>query len=62
MANIEVNICGMKLKNPVMTAAGPGSRNADLCIKAAKGGVGAIVTKTVSSKAAEVPRPCMINI
>lgn len=59
MADIGVNICGMKLKNPILTSAGPGSRNADLCISAARGGVGAIVTKTVSSKAAEVPRPCM---
>jgi len=59
MADIGVNICGLELKNPVMTAAGPGSRNADLCIKAARGGAGCIVTKTVSSKAADVPRPCM---
>lgn len=59
MANLKVNILGMEFKNPVMTAAGPGARDADLILKAASLGLGGICTKTVSEKAAEVPRPCM---
>lgn len=59
MANLKVNILGLNLRNPIMTAAGPGARNADLILKAVDLGLGGIVTKTVSEKAAEVPRPCM---
>lgn len=59
MANLSVDILGMKFRNPVMTAAGPGARDAELILKAVELGVGGICTKTVSEKAAEVPRPCM---
>lgn len=59
MADLRTNICNIEFKNPIMTAAGPGAKDGDLCIKAYEGGVGAIVTKTISSKSADVPRPCM---
>lgn len=59
MANLKVNILGMEFKNPVMTAAGPGAKDANLILKAAELGLGGICTKTVSEKAADVPRPCM---
>ncbi len=59
MANLKVNICNIDLKNPVMTAAGPGAKDGDTCIKALEGGAGLIVTKTISTKPAQVPRPCM---
>lgn len=62
MANLKVNICGINFPNPVMTAAGPSSKDGDLCLAAAKGGAGGIVTKTISVSPAEVPRPCMANI
>lgn len=59
MANIKVNICNIEMDNPVMTAAGPGAKDADMCIRAIEGGAGLIVTKTISTKPADVPRPCM---
>jgi dihydroorotate dehydrogenase subfamily 1 len=61
MANLKVNILGMEFNNPVMTAAGPGAKDGELCIEAVKGGAGGIVTKTISVKPADVPRPCMAN-
>jgi dihydroorotate dehydrogenase subfamily 1 len=62
MVNLSVEICGLKLKNPVMPAAGPNVWNGNLLVKAAKGGAGGLVAKTVSVKPAEVPRPCIIKI
>ena len=62
MANLSVNILGMNFENPVFTAAGPGSRNGEACIRAVKGGAGGIVTKTISLEPAKVPRPCMASI
>ena len=59
MANLKVNILGMEFRNPVMTAAGPGAKDADLILRAVELGVGGICTKTVSEKPADVPRPCM---
>lgn len=61
MANISVNICGIEFSNPIMPAAGPGSKDGAMCQAAAKGGAGGIVTKTISVQPAEVPRPCMAN-
>ena len=59
MANLKTTICGLEFPNPIMTAAGPGAKDAELCKQAAEGGAGGIVTKTISAKAADVPRPCM---
>ena len=59
MADLKTVICGMEFPNPVMTAAGPGAKDYDLCRQAAEGGAGGIVTKTISAQAADVPRPCM---
>lgn len=50
MANLKVNILGMEFKNPIMTATGPGARDADLILKAVSLGLGGICTKTVSEK------------
>ena len=62
MAKLSVNICGILFPNPVMSAAGPTSRDGAMCQAAARGGAGGIVTKTVSVKPADVPRPCMAEI
>lgn len=59
MANLNIDILGMKFNNPVFTAAGPGSKDGELCFKAVKGGAGGLVTKTISVEPAQVPRPCM---
>lgn len=62
MAKVSIDICDIHFPNPVMPAAGPPCKDGDMCKAAAKGGAGAIVTKTISVKPAEVPRPCMAEI
>lgn len=62
MANLEVEFTGLKLKNPVMPAAGPPIKDYKAALAAKEGGAGAIVTKTISTTAAEVPRPNMAKI
>ncbi|NFP28187.1 4Fe-4S dicluster domain-containing protein [Clostridium botulinum] len=59
MADLKVNILGMEFDNPIFTAAGPGAKDGELCVLAVKGGAGGLVTKTISEKPADVPRPCM---
>lgn len=59
MANLRTRFAGIELSNPVMPAAGPPIRNGEMALQAAKGGAGCIVTKTISVRGAEVPRPCM---
>ena len=59
MANIVVDLFGLKFKTPIIPAAGPNVGTGSHCWKAALGGAGGILCKTVSSKAAEVPRPDM---
>lgn len=59
MADISTEFAGLKLKNPVMTAAGPTSRDGMTLLNATAGGVGGLVAKTVSVRPADVPRPNM---
>lgn len=59
MANLKIDILGMKFSNPVMTAAGPGAKDGEMCVEAVNSGAGGIVTKTISVDPADVPRPCM---
>ncbi|QTA37730.1 4Fe-4S binding protein [Thermosipho ferrireducens] len=53
------NIAGIKIKNPLMPASGPLVGDSKKILYIANLGVGAIVTKTISTKAAVVPRPCI---
>ncbi|MGQ4911472.1 MAG: 4Fe-4S binding protein [Candidatus Thorarchaeota archaeon] len=62
MADIRVEIEGLRFKNPVLTAAGPTSRDGMTLLNAAAGGVGGLVAKTVSVKPADVPRPNMVAL
>ncbi len=62
MIDLSVEVAGIKLRNPVMTAAGPTSRDAEALIEAARNGVGGLVAKTIGVKPAEVPRPCMATV
>ena len=59
MADISVNLYDMNFYNPVMPAAGPTVKDSEMAFAARDGGAGAIVTKTISTKAAQVPRPNM---
>lgn len=59
--NLEIEFCGLTLANPLMPAAGPLTGDAAKMAAIARLGVGAIVTKTISSTAAEVERPCIVG-
>ena len=62
MADLKVEFAGIECKNPVMPAAGPPVKDALAAKRAKRGGAGAIVTKTISTTAAKVPRPNMARI
>ena len=62
MIDLSVNLCGIKLKNPVMPAAGPPSKDGEALLAAERGGAGCLVAKTISVKPAPVPRPNMMSI
>ncbi len=52
---------GLQLKNPLMPASGPLVGDYDKMKFLYDEGVGALVSKTISSKGANVPRPCIIG-
>ena len=62
MANLQVEVCGITFKNPILPAAGPPTWNGDAMVACAEGGAGGIVAKTISTTAAVVPEPCMAQI
>jgi dihydroorotate dehydrogenase (NAD+) catalytic subunit len=62
MADLSIEICGLRFSNPVLTAAGPPVRNGEAMVACAAGGAGGIVSKTVSVRPAVVPRPNMAQI
>jgi len=57
MADLRVKVCGIEFPNPIWTAAGPGAADGELLLRAARGGAGGLVTKTLSLKPARVPVP-----
>lgn len=62
MANIAVELLGLQFRNPVIPAAGPNVGTGLQCARAAEGGAGGILCKTVSVRAAQVPRPDMYKV
>jgi dihydroorotate dehydrogenase subfamily 1 len=61
MADLKTTICGIEFPNPVWTAAGPGGADAPMLLRAARGGAGGLVAKTISRKGAQVPTPNIIS-
>ncbi|MHA1652522.1 MAG: 4Fe-4S binding protein [Candidatus Thorarchaeota archaeon] len=59
MTDLRVEVAGLRFRNPVLTAAGPGSRDGMTLLQATGGGAGGLVAKTVSVRPADVPRPNM---
>jgi dihydroorotate dehydrogenase subfamily 1 len=59
MVNLSAHFRDLSFPNPVLTAAGPTSRDGNTLVSAVEGGVGGLVTKTVSVKPAEIPYPNM---
>ncbi len=64
LVNLTVEVAGLKFKNPILTAAGPNVRDGERIRRAAEGGAGGIVTKTISTRPATplVPKPHMAEV
>jgi dihydroorotate dehydrogenase subfamily 1 len=62
MADLTVEICGLRFRNPVLPAAGPPVRDGAAILACAEGGAGGLVAKTISTRAAEPPTPNMAEI
>ncbi len=60
--DLSVEIAGIELDNPIMPAAGPITGNPNVIKRVAEQGVGCIVTKTVSTVAAEVAKPSVARL
>lgn len=59
MADIAVEFLGLPFRNPIIPAAGPNVGTGEQLARSADGGAGGLLAKTVSMKAAVVPRPDM---
>lgn len=57
MAELKTTIWGIEFPNPIWTAAGPGGADGAMLLRAARGGAGALVSKTISLEGARVPAP-----
>ncbi|MFX0113676.1 MAG: 4Fe-4S dicluster domain-containing protein [Candidatus Hodarchaeota archaeon] len=57
--DLTVDFSGLEFRNPILTAAGPQSRDGNTLIAAANGGAGALVAKTISIEPAIVAKPNM---
>jgi len=62
MADLHVEVCGIRFENPILAAAGPPTWSGKAMAACAQGGAGGVVAKTISTTAAEVPEPCMAQI
>lgn len=61
MANLAVELLGLRFRNPIIPAAGPNVMDGRQLRLSAEGGAGGLLAKTVSVRAAEVPRPDMVR-
>lgn len=57
--DLTTQLGSLLLANPLLPASGPLTGDAEKLLWMASQGLGALVTKTVSSEAAVVPRPCI---
>jgi dihydroorotate dehydrogenase subfamily 1 len=62
MADLAVEVCGLSFRNPILPAAGPPVRDGAALLACAAGGAGGLVSKTISTRAAEPPTPNMAEI
>lgn len=61
MAKLTVDVLGLTFRNPILPAAGPNVGTGEQLRRTAEGGAGGLLAKTVSVRAAEVPRPDMVR-
>ena len=57
--NLKTQFDGLTLENPLMPASGPLVGDADKLLYMDNEGCGAIVTKTISTKSPDIPKPCI---
>ncbi|HEY5520498.1 MAG TPA: 4Fe-4S binding protein [Candidatus Limnocylindrales bacterium] len=62
MADLRTSLLGLALRNPILPAAGPPGRDGAALLACAAGGAGALVAKTISTRAAVPPTPNMAEI
>src|SRR5512132_4372182 len=62
MADLTTDLLGLRLRNPVLPAAGPPGRDGAALLACAAGGAGGLVAKTISTRAAEPPIPNMAEV
>jgi dihydroorotate dehydrogenase subfamily 1 len=62
MAELTTEVCGLRLRNPVLPAAGPPGRDGKALLACAAGGAGGLVAKTISTRPAAPPTPNMAEI
>jgi len=62
MADLSLDLFGIRFANPLWPAAGPNVRNGDMVLRQIAGGAGGAVCKTISSEAAPVPKFHMMNL
>jgi dihydroorotate dehydrogenase (NAD+) catalytic subunit len=62
MADLTVNITGIKMRNPVMLASGVFGETGESLLRAAKGGAGAVVTKSIGREPRDGhPNPTVVE-
>ncbi len=62
MANLGIEILGLRFANPVLPAAGPTVWDGKAMLACVAGGAGGLVSKTISTTGAIVPQPCMAEV
>jgi dihydroorotate dehydrogenase (NAD+) catalytic subunit len=62
MAESNLNLAGVAMRNRVLVAAGCHGADGDIIIETAKTGVAAITTKTIVAQAVEDVRPCFSKV
>jgi dihydroorotate dehydrogenase/Pyruvate/2-oxoacid:ferredoxin oxidoreductase delta subunit len=60
--NLSVQVLGHTFRNPIIPAAGPNVGSGAMVRRAAEGGAGGLLAKTISSIAAPVPHPNMVRM
>ena len=60
--DLSVRVFNHTFRNPVIPAAGPNVGSGEMIRRSAEGGAGGLLSKTISSVAAPVPRPNMVRV
>jgi dihydroorotate dehydrogenase subfamily 1 len=62
MAEWDLNLAGVRLRNRVLVAAGCHGADGDIIVETSRTGVAAITTKTIVAQAVEDVRPCFSKV